>query len=96
MLRCYATNDNDALPHLHGRKIHVSVNFGYAIDSSYTHISGSICVYLMSDLDNGIHCQHEYADDNAWKCGKCGYQILPDLAGKIAETGSGRIMSTNV
>jgi hypothetical protein len=41
------------------------------------------------------HCQHEYPDDT-WKCGKCGYQILPDLLGKIAETGSGRIMATTV
>lgn len=41
------------------------------------------------------HCQHEYPD-NEWKCGKCGYEILPDLIGKIAETGSGRILSTTV
>jgi hypothetical protein len=40
-------------------------------------------------------CQHEYPE-NTWKCGKCGYEILPELMGKIAETGSGRIMSTNV
>jgi len=46
-------------------------------------------------LTNRFHCQHEYPG-NSWKCGKCGYQILPDLIGKIAETGSGRIMSTNV
>jgi len=45
---------------------------------------------------NRLHCQHEYPD-NMWKCGKCGYQIPPDLiSGKIAETGSGRVMSTNV
>ncbi|MFI5450304.1 MAG: hypothetical protein ACHQ03_11140 [Candidatus Bathyarchaeia archaeon] len=50
----------------------------------------------MKESTDRIHCQHEYPDDNAWKCGKCGYQILPDLIGKIAETGSGRIMSTNV
>ncbi|MGA2627309.1 MAG: hypothetical protein ABSF63_09675 [Candidatus Bathyarchaeia archaeon] len=50
----------------------------------------------MKESSERLHCQHEYPDENAWKCGKCGYQILPDLAGKIAETGSGRIMSTNV
>jgi hypothetical protein len=50
----------------------------------------------MKESSDKLHCQHEYPDDNAWKCGKCGYQILPDLVGKIAETGSGRIMSTNV
>jgi len=42
-----------------------------------------------------IHCQHEYPD-NEWKCGKCGYEIMPDLIGKIAETGTGRILSTTV
>ena len=44
---------------------------------------------------NQIHCQHEYSD-NTWKCAKCGYQILPGLIGKIAETGSGEIMTTVV
>ncbi|MGP8070478.1 MAG: hypothetical protein ACLP5V_11370 [Candidatus Bathyarchaeia archaeon] len=42
-----------------------------------------------------IPCQHEYPD-GTWKCVKCGYQILPDLIEKIAETGSGKIMSTVV
>lgn len=42
-----------------------------------------------------IRCQHEYPD-NEWKCGKCGYEILPELIGKIAETGTGRISSTTV
>jgi hypothetical protein len=46
-------------------------------------------------LANRFHCQHEYPD-NSWKCGKCGYQIPAALIGKIAETGSGSIMSTNV
>jgi hypothetical protein len=41
------------------------------------------------------HCQHEYPE-NTWKCGKCGHEILPELIGKIAETGFGRIMTTNV
>jgi hypothetical protein len=46
-------------------------------------------------LTNRFHCQHEYPD-NSWKCVKCGYQIPPSLIGKIAETGSGSVMSTNV
>jgi ribosomal protein L40E len=50
---------------------------------------------VMKKSNKKTHCQHEYPD-NAWKCGKCGYQLLPDLLGKIAETGSGRIMSTTV
>jgi hypothetical protein len=41
------------------------------------------------------HCQHEYPE-NTWKCGKCGHEILPELTEKIAETGSGRIMTTKV
>jgi hypothetical protein len=48
------------------------------------------------EWSNGVRCQHEYPDDNAWKCGKCGYEILPELIGKIAETSSGKIMSTTV
>jgi len=50
----------------------------------------------MKESTDRFHCQHEYSDDNTWKCVKCGHQIQPDLLGKIAETGSGRIMSTNV
>ncbi|HYW01778.1 MAG TPA: hypothetical protein VE862_09920 [Candidatus Acidoferrum sp.] len=46
-------------------------------------------------LTNRFHCQHEYPD-NTWKCTKCGYQIPPGLIAKIADTGSGREMSTNV
>ncbi|HUO42310.1 MAG TPA: hypothetical protein VMU35_04980 [Methylomirabilota bacterium] len=49
----------------------------------------------MKTSSKKIHCQHEYPD-NEWKCGKCGYEILPDLIGKIAETGTGRILSTTV
>jgi len=56
----------------------------------------SMVSIAMKESSESLHCQHEYPDDNAWKCGKCGYQILPDLVGKITETGSGRIMSTNV
>jgi hypothetical protein len=50
---------------------------------------------VMKESSNRIHCQHEYPD-GTWKCAKCGYQILPELIGRIAETGSGRIMSTVV
>ena len=46
-------------------------------------------------LTNRFHCQHEYPD-NLWKCRKCGYQIPHGLITKIADTGSGREMSTNV
>jgi hypothetical protein len=47
-------------------------------------------------LANRFHCQHEYPD-NTWECVKCGYQIpLELISGKIAETSSGRVMSTNV
>ncbi len=46
-------------------------------------------------LTNRFHCQHEYPG-NSWKCGKCGYQIPPGLIAKIADTGSGREMFTNV
>jgi len=49
----------------------------------------------MKKSSKKVHCQHEYPD-NEWKCGKCGYEIVPDLIGKIAETGSGRILSTTV
>jgi DNA-directed RNA polymerase subunit RPC12/RpoP len=49
----------------------------------------------MKKSSKKIRCQHEYAD-NEWKCEKCGYEILPELMGKIAETGSGRILSTTV
>lgn len=49
----------------------------------------------MAKSSKKLHSQHEYHDD-AWKCGKCGYEILPDLIGKIDETGSGRILSTPV
>ncbi|MGA2625857.1 MAG: hypothetical protein ABSF63_02200 [Candidatus Bathyarchaeia archaeon] len=49
----------------------------------------------IKESSNRIHCQHEYPD-STWKCVKCGYQILPDLIGKIAETGSGKLMSTIV
>jgi hypothetical protein len=48
----------------------------------------------MKKSSNRIHCRHEYSD--TWKCGKCGYQIPPDLMGKIAETGAGKIMATIV
>ena len=60
-------------------------------------VTGSGYPYHKSaGLMNRFHCQHEYPD-NMWKCGKCGYQIPFDLiSGKIAETGSGRVMSTNV
>jgi ribosomal protein L40E len=50
---------------------------------------------VMKKSNKKTLCQHEHPD-NAWKCGKCGYQLLPDLLGKIAETGSGRIMPTTV
>jgi len=46
-------------------------------------------------LTNRFHCQHEYPN-NSWKCRKCGYQISPGLIAKIADTGSGREMATNV
>ena len=46
-------------------------------------------------LTNRFHCQHEYPD-NSWKCRKCGYQIPLGLITKIADTGSGREMATNV
>ncbi|MGD0422562.1 MAG: hypothetical protein ABSA92_03800 [Candidatus Bathyarchaeia archaeon] len=48
----------------------------------------------MTKSSSKTHCQHEYSEE--WKCGKCGYEILPELLGKIAETGSGRILSTTV
>jgi hypothetical protein len=72
-------------------KTHVSLSDAWTISTSIRAM-GSI---PMKESSNRIHCQHEYPD-NTWKCGKCGYQILPDLLGKIAETGSGRIMSTTV
>jgi hypothetical protein len=49
----------------------------------------------MREWSNGVRCQHEYPD-NTWRCVKCGYEILPELIGKIAETSSGKIMSTTV
>jgi len=49
----------------------------------------------MKESNKKIRCQHEYPD-NEWICGKCGYEIHPELVGRIAETGSGRILSTTV
>ena len=57
---------------------------------------GGVSGYRRSaGLANRFHCQHEYTD-NTWKCGKCGYQIPSELIVRIADTGSGRVMSTNV
>ena len=72
-------------------KMHVSLSDAWRISSSIRAMAN----IAMKKSGNRTHCQHEYPDDT-WKCGKCGYQILPDLLGKIAETGSGRIMSTTV
>jgi PHP family Zn ribbon phosphoesterase len=47
------------------------------------------------NLNRKFQCQHDYPDET-WKCSKCGYEIHPDVLGKIAETGCGRIMNTNV
>ncbi|MFI5449457.1 MAG: hypothetical protein ACHQ03_06815 [Candidatus Bathyarchaeia archaeon] len=56
----------------------------------------SMATITVKESMNNFHCQHEYPD-NMWKCGKCGYQIPSDLiSGTIAETGLGRVMSTNV
>jgi len=61
-------------------------------------ISSSIRAMVNTEMEKSserYQCQHEYLE-NTWKCRKCGYEIVPELMGKIAETGSGRIMSTNV
>jgi ribosomal protein L40E len=75
----------------HGRLEYVSLSNALTILSSIR----AMASIAMKKSNKKTHCQHEYPD-NAWKCGKCGYQLLPDLLGKIAETGSGRIMSTTV
>ncbi|MGA2626124.1 MAG: hypothetical protein ABSF63_03565 [Candidatus Bathyarchaeia archaeon] len=53
-------------------------------------------IVMMKESIGREHCEHEYANDNTWKCEKCGHQILPDIIGKIAKIGSGKIRSTNV
>jgi len=71
--------------------MYVSLSDALTISSSIR----AMASIAMKKSNKKIHCQHEYPD-NAWKCWKCGYQLLPDLLGKIGETGSGRIMSTTV
>jgi hypothetical protein len=74
-----------------------NVNGDGTITTAVPMVTGSGYLYRKSaGLTNRFHCQHEYPD-NTWKCGKCGYQIpLELISGKIAETSSGRVMSTNV
>ncbi|MGA2783959.1 MAG: hypothetical protein ABSF09_04610 [Candidatus Bathyarchaeia archaeon] len=46
-------------------------------------------------VSKNVHCEHDYSE-KTWICGKCGYEINPDVLKKIAETSWGKISSTTV